>query len=75
LICFAFHFFSARGAAASRALAKRTVVNFADRPIPVLSVADENLSQPGIDAKLTGSSDGRDGVDFGSSNRKYMCTP
>src|ERR1700730_10697274 len=32
LVCFAFHFFSARGAAASRALDERTVVNFADRP-------------------------------------------
>ena len=34
--CFAFHFFSARGAAASRALDKRTVVNFADRPTAVI---------------------------------------
>ena len=40
-VCFAFHFFSARGAAASRALDKRTIVNFADRPMSLKNSAFE----------------------------------
>jgi hypothetical protein len=61
-VCFAFHFFSARGAAASRALDKRTVVNFADRPRAVFRAARENLRKPAIRADCLLSVD--DGVPF-----------